>query len=434
MGLEKMGPKLLLYLLWVMCVIIMSSCSSYERQDGCTLDKLHINGNVKKIEVVSLTTVPLTEMFADVYNPEDGLLVSSGNFSMEFDNTGNIKTFSGFGVDGKELFHVRKFKISEQSNFVPAFVGAKEIEYYDELKVIRDDNGSVCEVNYLQGKEPVWIVKMKYNAKGDAVQITKKYCNLSFQGMFDVVDTTAISYYDFDEYGNWTKADVRYIGVMERHNHEYTAVRAITYDTDENTPSVLCDIQQKLSSVQKTEDCKFIKESTPIFTIEVPDFMSKLSSADIKEVQEFSSMTSLMSSDYLFMFDYKGKDSYSSFSAMIRPSGGVNYDELNGTDLDYDAEIDKLLEDEFRNQSVQNGIFILKWLPYEITELGVKKCFKISYYRYGKGSPIPVYVEIYTMSINDDYVVDLTISYQSKDYYRFHDCFEHSKQSLEFIY
>ena len=35
------------------------------------------------------------------------------------------------------------------------------------------------------------------------------------------------------------------------------------------------------------------------------------------------------------MFEYKGKDSYASFSAMITPSGGINYDELNGAEYDH---------------------------------------------------------------------------------------------------
>lgn len=423
------------FFLYLFSVAIMLSCSSYERQDGCTLDKLHIYGNVKKVEVISSTTVPLTEMFADAYNPEEALPIFSGNFNMDFDNTGHIEDFSGFGVDGKELFRVSKFRISEQSGFAPAFFGAKEIEGINDLKVIRDSKGNIYEVNYLQGKEPLWIVKMKYNEKGDVVQITKKYCKLNdiSLGLLNFVDTTAICYHDFDEYGNWTKADVQYRGVLKKYNFEYTAIRVITYDIEANEPSILCDFQQTLSSAQKTENCGFIKECTPIFTIEIPDFMSKFSSADIKEVQDFSPINSSVLLNYLFMFEYKGKDSYASFSAMITPSGGINYDELNGADLIYNAETDKILEDAFRSQTAQGGIFLLKWLPYRITKLGGKKCLKVSYYRYGMASPIPVYVETYTISINDNYVVNLTISYQSKDYYRFHDCFEHSKQSLKFI-
>lgn len=407
-------------------VVIMSSCSSYERQDGCTLDKLHIYGNVKKIEVVSLTTVPLTEMFADAYNPEDALLTISGNFNMDFNKTGNIKHFSGFGIDGKELFRINKFKDSEQTDLVPAFFGAKVIDGVNDFKIIRDSVGNICEVNYLQGNDTLWIVKMNYNENGDVVQITKKYCEY-----YNVSDTTTVYYYDFDEYGNWTKADVQYRGILKKQNFEYTAIRVITYDTDANKPSILCNFQENIK--QETENCEFIKESTSILTVDVPNFMRKYFSADIKKIYDFSPELSSTSINYLFMYEYERNDSYASFSAMITPSGGINYDELSGADLIYDTETDKLLEEEFRNQIMQSGIFILKWLPYSITKLGGKKCMKISYYRYGIGSPIPVYVEIYTTSINEAYDVSLAISYQSNDYYRFHNCFEHSKQSLKFI-
>ncbi|MDE5788003.1 MAG: hypothetical protein K2H79_05620, partial [Bacteroidaceae bacterium] len=103
--------------------IAMVFCSSYERQDGCTLDKLHIYGNVRKIEVMSLTTVPLTEMLVDVYNPEETLPIFCGNFNIDFDNTGNIRKLFMYGVDGKELFRVNKFKFSEKTDITPAFLG-----------------------------------------------------------------------------------------------------------------------------------------------------------------------------------------------------------------------------------------------------------------------------------------------------------------------
>lgn len=415
--------------------LIFFSCSSYERQDGCTLDRLHIYGNVKTVEVTSLTTVPLTEMFANAYNPEEVLLIFSGNFNMNFDNTGHIKNFSGFGVDGKELFRVSKFKFSEKSDFTPAFFGAKDIEGINDLKVIRNSNGKIYKVIFLKDNKPLWIVKMKYDEKGNITQITKKYCKLDdiSINLLSFADTTTICYRDFDKYENWTKADVQYRGLLKKHNFKYTAIRTIIYDTDENKSLKLSDFQQVLSSVQKTKDCEYIKEHTPIFSIDIPDFMSKYSSAKMKEVQSFSPTSSSMPLKYLFMYDYKENDSYASISAMITPSGGINYDELSGADLIYNSETDKLLEETFKSQTAQSGIFLLKWLPYRITKLGGKKGLKICYYRYGMGSPIPVYVETYTMSISDNYVVNLTISYQSKDYYRFHDCFEHSKQSLKFI-
>jgi len=93
--------------------------------------------------------------------------------------------------------------------------------------------------------------------------------------------------------------------------------------------------------------------------------MSKFSSADIKEVQDFSPINSSVLLNYLFMFEYKGKDSYASFSAMITPSGGINYDELNGADLIYNAETDKILEDAFRSQTAQGGIFLLKMVAIQ---------------------------------------------------------------------
>lgn len=436
------------YRFGVICLCVLSLCvsnqcipvntpsrPSYVRQEGCTLDELRINGNVKRVEVVSLTTVPLTELIAEAYNMEEVLPVLFGNFSMDFDNTGNVIDVCGFGVNGDTMFQVTDFQRSEPTEILPAFFGAKKIELFDKLKVIRDDKGYVNEIKYFNGVDPVWIAKMKYNDSGDVVAITKKYCKPSekFPGLLNFVDTTMINYQQYDEWGNWTNAEVEYKGVRKEHNFKYEIVRSIAYDMEESPISLLKDYQQSLKSTQEPEKCEYVTESTPFFTIEVPDFMTKLSSSEIADALSVVSADDLKQSKYLFMYGYRGNDSYSHLSALISQSNGENIDYLTGTELIYDETTDRELEESFSNNMARNGYVVLKWLPYKYIKVGGKKCLKVSYYRYGIGSPIPVYVEVYTMSVDDDYNVSFTISYESKDFYRFRDCFEYTKQSIHFV-
>lgn len=46
----------------LLILLFFASCA-YNREEGCHLDKLNINGNVTKIETVVQSTTPLTELY-----------------------------------------------------------------------------------------------------------------------------------------------------------------------------------------------------------------------------------------------------------------------------------------------------------------------------------------------------------------------------------
>ena len=48
-------------LILLFSTILLSCNSGYKRDDNCDLDKLNLKGNVVKLELISQTTIPISE-------------------------------------------------------------------------------------------------------------------------------------------------------------------------------------------------------------------------------------------------------------------------------------------------------------------------------------------------------------------------------------
>lgn len=69
----------------LLIIPFLVSCE-YNREEGCHLDKLNVNGNVTKIETVVESTMPLTELYYGSFDPSQAISMLGGNFVFEFDN------------------------------------------------------------------------------------------------------------------------------------------------------------------------------------------------------------------------------------------------------------------------------------------------------------------------------------------------------------
>ena len=89
----------------VVCVLFIHlflSCTNVNERD---IKLMHLNGDVVKIETVSLTSVPIMEMSMN-NNPKRCIAVAEGNYILTFNRRGNIIRYQGFGIDNEELFDV----------------------------------------------------------------------------------------------------------------------------------------------------------------------------------------------------------------------------------------------------------------------------------------------------------------------------------------
>ena len=415
--------------------VILSSCGNdYNRQEGCHLDQMKIKGDVLKVETIVQSSMPLTELYFNSFNPTSGVSCYTGNIAILFDNHGNIKRHIGYDMNGEELFSVQ-LDTTERLNLTPFVpIGSCANQTIDNVKTISDYDGKVVEVKYFDRNNLIWTQKANYNKDGTINSITKKYESLSIQTELiniEYSDTTSFHYLSFDDRNNWTEVEVNYRGILPRHEHSYKIKRQITYALEAEKPKLINELKayNKVTDHLKNEFDRISLGDYGSMTI--PRYMALQSKNYMKEVGRFSQSKYQSNINYIFMSVYDNKDAYATFSVNITPGNGSAYfDDLSPEELAYDEYTDKYLEKQYVNILAQGGIYVLKWLPYSYCKISGHYALSLQYYRYGKGSPIPVYCENYMLPMPDGNTLNFMYSFQSNLDYKFRSDFNNSIRSI----
>lgn len=417
-------------------VFVLLSCQNYERKPGCHLDKMYIKGNVVKVEAIVQSTMPLTEIFAKSFDVQYAISTYAGNIAIEFNNDGNIKRSIGYGIDGKIIFDGKYNPESDVCSSPAVAIGPDSNQNIDNIKTITSKNGDIVNIKYYDGDELIWNLKAFYNEDGSMKSIVKEYAQLRIKTDFlniAYTDTTTYNYIEYDNLGNWTEAEISYKGVLPKHAHSYKIKRQFTYLKDDNKPALIGKLTAYNKANMTSNDETDMVLLGGYGTMRIPHYMALLSRDDINEVRSFMSPSVRNRMHYLFMSEYDNKDAYASISVNFIPGDGSNgYDNMSPKDMEYDEEIDKLIEEQFTTAVAQWGVYILKWLPYKYTTISGRRALKLRYYRYGKGSPIPVYCENYTIPMADGNTICVVLSFQSNQYNRFYNDFAQSINSIRF--
>ena len=137
--------------------------------------------------------------------------------------------------------------------------------------------------------------------------------------------------------------------------------------------------------------------------------------------------------DYLFMSVYDKSDAYATISVSRNYVGeGNGFEEATEEELSFSQELDDVLKEQNVEVMAQGGTYVLKWLPYRFVDISGKRSLKLSYYRYGNGSPIPVYCENYIIPMKDGYTLSIICSFQSNLDNRFRKDFSNAINSIRF--
>ena len=403
-----------------------NTIENFARKDGCHLDQMNINGDVIKVETIVQSSMPLTELFAKSFNPYTTVSLYAGNITIDFDNVGNIKHSTGYGMNGETLFEVNNFKSNEQMNFTPAvLIGLNATQHIDKIETVSSNDGNV-EVEYYDGNNLIWKQWASYNENGSIKSIIKDYECLKIKtDLFTISysDTTNFKYLSFDEQLNWTEVEVEYKGILPKHAHKYKIKRQITYNGDAVKPSLIKELTSYNHITSHTTDTFDLIKLDKYGSIKIPHYMIL---KDKKYINNVINNSPLHSPSYLFMSVYDNNDAYATFSVGLSPGDGSNFNNLTAKQLAFDEELDKDLEVQQNSSNCQ----ILKWLPYSFIGISNKMALKIRYYRYSNGGPIPVYCEIYTIPMPDGNILSIIYSFQSNLDYRFHSDFDNAIKSI----
>ncbi len=433
-----MNNSKLSILLGIIFILFFTSCK-YEREENCHLDILHLNGDVVKVETIVQSSIPFTELVSQTYSPGSVISMTNSNSIINFDKKGNVKKYKVYGIDQKELFSEKYFNpILDCNTYTPVLIytGATTI---DEIIPIDNYDDDFLDIEYYSKKALIFTQKVHYDKNGNIDYIIKEYPKTYIQyNTFNIpdheVDTTFYRYLKIDDKNNWTEMEVEFKGSLEKYRVNYKVKRQITYN-DESTKEPL-----KLQYSKYNKDIKsnlsYDYKEVEIYNlgkINIPTFMVPEDKEVVEDIKNNNIEYGLLPINYLFSYKYYNKDAYVTYSLNISDSDISEINDYSTTALANNKEFDKQLMNAMEERLKLDNSTLLKWLPYEIVKINDNRAIKISYYRYGILSPIPVYVENYMIPYKKK-MLTLTYSFQADRKNLLHDSFKESINSVKFNY
>ena len=328
----------------VVCVLFIHlflSCTNVNERD---IKLMHLNGNVVKIETVSLTNVPIMEMSMN-NDPERCIAAAEGNYILTFNRRGNIIRYQGFGIDNEELFDVSP--IRGKKIMAPVSIGNISISNNpDSTHFEQNEDGDLVVIELFKNNKLSNRIHISY----DQFHRPIMYVNdKSFVGtnIFLQSDTNIYRYLDNDKYGNWTKLEIEYRSshLPEQNHVVYSVLRQITYRGEREKESL---IKQSIVNDYMVKRNQFsIHELNPISlgiaSISIPNYMVP---SDTKNyLSQTNRHISYFDND-LCRYTYKDKSKYASFSIQYTPNKGIGLDKMTDEERVFNKEVDN----EFRKQ------------------------------------------------------------------------------------
>ena len=407
--------------------ILITFSISCSQSESCDLRGLNLNGNVKSVEIITETPIPISEWlyanrklgdFETTWAPSR-CYSFLGNSKLEFNKKGNITRNTVYDSEGNQITWGRPSK--HHANLYKHF--AIEVnELYSTVTTKIDDQNRVIEEMYIQQGKEKYKRSISYNEKGDLDVVTCNYVPLTMNLMdlrIESTDTLRFQYTAYDSHDNWTKALVISNGYLNRNDYVMEVTRQITYFGDpEQSPLIntLQALNYNAKSQFKRPKITYVRK-TPAkngLSIEMPTTF---------EVFEQS-----IQGQNMFQYSAKNIEGYFSFILHYSDSAGSLIKEFDSfTDTEYEAAMRYVLE--------AGGVQIISWNGRgKITQDGHDGVW-CSYYHYptaGFGGT-PIKVDIYQFQDpNTGVIANLTFGYDSAHAYEFAPQVDHMKNSIIF--
>lgn len=405
-------------------MLLLTSCG---RSEDCDLQSLNLKGNVKSVEIITMTPIPITEWlyatrrwgsFETTWAPSK-CFSFLGNSKLEFNKRGNVTKNTIYDSNGNEITWGRPNQ-HPTSLYKPFAVEVHEM--YSDVTKKWDENNRVIEELYNEQGKDRYKRTVSYNEKGDIDFATCNYVLLTFEAMghkFESTDTLKFQYSKYDNQGNWTKALVISDGYLKRNDYVMEVTRQITYYGEPGSSPLINTLQSLNSSAEKRFEQPRVsyERITPAkngLSVEVPTNF---------EVFEQSIQGQNM-------FQYTAKETEGYFSFIVQYS-----DTADNLIESFDSISDYEYEEAMRTVLESGGIQVISWNGRGKTKINGRQGVWCSYYHYptaGLGGT-PVLVEIYQFQDPSTGVIaNLTFGYDTAHAYEFKPQVEHIKSSIIF--
>ena len=419
-----MKPAFRITCLFAISILFSTGCGQSE---NCDLRGLNLNGNVKSVEIITKTPIPISEWlyanrkfgdFETTWAPSRSYSFL-GNSKLEFNKRGNITRNTVYDSEGNQITWGRP---SQHPTSLYKHFAIEVNELYSTVTTKKDDQNRVIEEMYNQQGKDRYKRTISYNEKGDLDAVTCNYVLLTidvFDRKTESTDTLRFQYTEFDDHDNWTKALVISDGYLKRNDYVMEVTRQITY-FGEPDQSPLINTLQSLNYSAKTQFKR------PSITYErITPAKNGLS---IEMPTNFEVFEQSIQGHNMFQYSAKNTEGYFSFIVQYSDSAESLIKEFDSlTDTEYEEAVRYVLE--------AGGIQIISWNGRGKTTIDGHDGVWYSYYRYptaGLGGT-PVKVDIYQFQDpNTGIIANLTFGYDSAHAYEFAPQVDHMKNSIIF--
>lgn len=419
-----MKPAFRITCLFAISILFSTGCGQSE---NCDLRGLNLNGNVKSVEIITKTPIPISEWlyanrkfgdFETTWAPSRSYSFL-GNSKLEFNKRGNITRNTVYDSEGNQITWGRP---SQHPTSLYKHFAIEVNELYSTVTTKNDDQNRVIEEMYTQQGKDRYKRTISYNEQGDLDVVTCNYVLLTidvFDRKMESTDTLRFQYTEYDSHDNWTKALVVSDGYLKRNDYVMEVTRQITY-FGEPDQSPLINTLQALNYSAKTQFKR------PNITYErVTPAKNGLS---LEMPTNFEVFEQSIQGQNMFQYSAKNTEGYFSFIVQYSDSAESLMKEFDSlTDSDYEAAMRYVLE--------SGGIQIISWNGRGKTTIDGREGVWCSYYHYptaGLGGT-PVKVDIYQFQDpKTGIIANLTFGYDSAHAYEFAPQVDHMKNSIIF--
>ena len=419
-----MKPAFRITCLFAISLLFSTGCGQSE---NCDLRGLNLNGNVKSVEIITKTPIPVSEWlyanrkfgdFETTWAPSRSYSFL-GNSKLEFNKRGNITRNTVYDSEGNQITWGRP---SQHPTSLYRHFAIEVNELYSTVTTKKDDRNRVIEEMYTQQGKDRYKRTISYNEKGDLDVVTCNYVLLTidvFDRKMESTDTLRFQYTEYDSHDNWIKALVISDGYLKRNDYVMEVTRQITY-FGEPDQSPLINTLQSLNYSAKTQ------YKRPNITYErVTPAKNGLS---IEMPTNFEVFEQLIQGQNMFQYSAKNTEGYFSFIVQYSDSAESLMKEFDSlTDTEYEEAMRYVLE--------SGGIQIISWNGRGKTTINGREGVWCSYYHYptaGLGGT-PVKVDIFQFQDpSTGIIANLTFGYDSAHAYEFAPQVDHMKNSIIF--
>lgn len=405
-------------------LMIMGCATKFKRVENCSLDKINVKGDVRSIELITVSSFPITDLKSH-YGKGFDYNIHVGNSIIEFDDAGNrtsIKYYNSSGGYIETTTFDSATNLSKTSNgefttkekdtifihdkqsTLASIVNKGEFNAPDSTIIYNYETGNktILQFKYDAGKlilqkeldenrKVKSIQNSYYNTRGDIAKIVNH--NYITNEIISTTDSTTFDYTEYDNNNNWTEVTIIHESTIASQNYKAKSMRKLHYNNDDTKHELLNKIGEFEEQFKNPDVlCEIIPNNiSGIFELGIPQ-------------------TSEQSDEYVgFGYNYAFKAKNRSEYAMILVKLQDGQLDPNFRNMEILPEDDRIVRENTVTMLANENSSMLKWYGVKSEDINNQYFMSYSYDR--TGSPLPVHVEVYLTQTKSN-TITIIMSYR----------------------